>query len=204
MTALPSNLAMIGEDLAHATLADVRQAARRRRIATFAVALAVLALTASAAIATGWLSEKTPAARAVPSLTGGPGDAEPQVLLTDLGTQARELSRVLTAAGGVCVSVTGFERQCVPTFLANQQIAWFVQSLPDGTTAVFGIARGDVMGIDGVASDGRAVAARLANGAFYLEFTGVSPTQVTVHLRDGSSNAVAIAPCPPASPDCVS
>lgn len=204
MTALPSNLAAVGEDLARATQKDVRQSARRRRAATFAVAIAVLALMASAAIATGWISDETPTVRVVPSLAGGPGDTAPRVQLTDLGKQARVLSTVTTANGGVCVSVTGFETQCVTTFFAAQQITWFVQSQADGTTAVFGIARDDVTGIDGVGSDGRTVAARLANGAFYLELTDVPPTQVTVHLSDGSSNAVPIAPCPPASPDCVS
>lgn len=201
MTTLPSNLAMVGEDLARATQTDVRRTAKRRRVVTFAVALALLALTASAAIATGWLSEKTPTARAVSSLTDS---AEPQVLITNLGPQARVLSTLVTADGGVCVSVTGFETQCVPSFLATQQISWFVQSLPDTTTALFGIARDDVTGIDGVTKDGRPVAAQLANGAFYLELTGVPPTQVTVHLSDGSSNVVPIAPCPSASPDCVS
>ena len=201
MTALPSNLARVAEDLARATQGDARQSLRRRRIVTFAVALALLALTASAAIATGWLSDTTPTARAVPSLTEGPSQ---QTLLTDLGAQGRVLSTVTTADGGVCVSVTGFETQCVPSFLAKQQITWFVQSVPGGTTAVFGLARDDVTGIDGVVPDGRTVAAQVANGAFYLELTDVPPTQVTVHLRDGSSNAVAIAPCPSASPDCVS
>ena len=201
MTALPSNLAKVGEDLARATQGDVRQSARRRRIAAFTVALALLALTASAAIATGWLSDTTPTARAVPSLNDS---SRPRTLLTDLGTGARVLTTVKTADGGVCLSITDFETQCVREFLATQQISWFVQSLADGTTAVFGLARDDVTGIDAVARDGRTVAAKLANGAFYLELTEVPPTQVTVHLSDGSSNAVAIAPCPSASPDCVS
>ena len=89
MTALPSNLATVAEDLARATLKDVRQSARRRRIATFAVAVALLALTASAAIATGWISDETPTVRVVPSLTGSPGDTASRVQLTDLGAGRR-------------------------------------------------------------------------------------------------------------------
>ena len=201
MTALPSNLARVAEDLARATQKDAAQSARRRRVATFAVALALLALTASAAIATGWLSDTTPTARALPALKNS---AAPQTLLTDLGSGARVLSTVTTPDGAVCVSVTGFETQCVPSFLAKQQITWVVQSMPGGKSAVFGLARDDVTGIDAVARDGRTVTAQVANGAFYLELSDVPPTQVTVHLSDGSSNAVAIAPCPSASPDCVS
>jgi hypothetical protein len=204
MTPLPANLAVVAEDLARATERDARRAAKRRRAVTLAVVLALLALTASAAIATGWVTDSTPATRAVASLAGDPGDTSPHVVLTDLGKQARVLTTVRTSAGSVCLSITGFETQCVSDFRANQQLTWFVQSLPDGTTGVFGIARDDVRGIDAVGRHGRTVAAQLASGAFYLELIGVVPTEVTVHLSDGSSNVVPIAPCPAASPDCVS
>lgn len=67
MTTLPSNLAMVGEDLARATQRDARRAIQRRRLVTYAIAFALLALTASAAIANGWLFDETPTVKAVPS-----------------------------------------------------------------------------------------------------------------------------------------
>ena len=71
MTALPSNLALVGDDLARATFIDARRSHRRRRLATCAVAFALFALFASAAVANGWLfGDGTPVIRAVPSLSG--------------------------------------------------------------------------------------------------------------------------------------
>jgi hypothetical protein len=73
MTALPSNLAMVGEDLARATMVDARRSRRRRRLTTYALAFALLALTASAAVANGWLfGDETPVVRIVPALSGAP------------------------------------------------------------------------------------------------------------------------------------
>jgi hypothetical protein len=70
MTALPSNLALVGDDLARATFIDARRSLRRRRLTTCAVAFALFALTASAAVANGWLfGDATPVLRAVPSLS---------------------------------------------------------------------------------------------------------------------------------------
>ena len=80
MTALPSNLALVGDDLARATFIDARRSHRRRRLATCAVAFALFALTASAAVANGWLfGDGTPVIRAVPSLSADspPGSAAP-------------------------------------------------------------------------------------------------------------------------------
>jgi hypothetical protein len=202
VTALPSNLAAVGEDLARATSKDARRSIQRRRLVTVAIAFAVLALTASAAIATGWLSEKTPASQAVPALAGGSQAAGVQVLLSGLGARLRTLGSDAAPDGGVCLSLTGFETQCVPTLLVKQQIAWFTRSLDDGTTVIFGIARDDVTGIDAVLSDGRTQPAQLGNGGFYLELTGDPPTQLLLHLSDGTSVLKAVSPCPPATPDC--
>ena len=70
MTALPSNLALVGDDLARATFVDARRSLRRRRLTTCAVAFTLFALTASAAVANGWLfGDATPVLRAVPSLS---------------------------------------------------------------------------------------------------------------------------------------
>ena len=67
MTALPSNLALVGEDLARATLRDARRSRARRRLATYAVAFALLALTATAAVASGWLfGDEQPVVRVAP------------------------------------------------------------------------------------------------------------------------------------------
>ena len=202
MTALPSNLAAVGEDLARATQRDARRTVQRRRVVTVTGAFALLALTASAAIATGWLSEKTPTTRAVPALANGAGDADPEVLLSGLGSQQRALSSQVTAAGGVCLMLTGFETACIPTLLAKQQIAWVTRSLTDGTTVIFGIAREDVTGVDAVLTDGGTLPAQLGKGVFFLELTAGPPTQLLVHLSDGSSSIKDISPCPPATPDC--
>lgn len=201
MTALPSNLAAVGDDLARATLKDAKRSTRRRRIVTVAVACALLALTASAAIATGWLSEKTPTSQAVPSLAAGAADAT-QVLLTGLGPRQRELTSQATATGAVCITLSGFEAQCVPALLVKQQVSWFTRTLGDGTTLIFGIARDDVTALEAVLSDGRAVSAQLGNGAFFLELTEGPPTHLLVHLSDGTSTTKAISPCPPSTPDC--
>jgi hypothetical protein len=79
MTALPSNLALVADDLARATLRDARHSHRRRRLVTYSVAFALLALTATAAIASGWLfGDETPVVRVVPSLgVGAPGTVAP-------------------------------------------------------------------------------------------------------------------------------
>jgi len=73
MTALPSNLALVGDDLSRATMLDARRSLRRRRLTTYALVFALLALTASAAVANGWLfGDETPVLRVVPSLSGSP------------------------------------------------------------------------------------------------------------------------------------
>ena len=79
MSTLPRNLALVADDLAQATQLDVRRARRRRRLATYAVAFALLALTAGAAVGSGWLfNDETPVVRVVPGLAAGaPGDATP-------------------------------------------------------------------------------------------------------------------------------
>lgn len=202
MTALPPNLAAVADDLARATLRDARRSLRRRRRITFAVAFALLALTASAAIATGWLTDKTPASRAVPGVNGAAGEVASRTLLTGLGSGLRELSAVVTAGGGVCLTLTGFEPQCVPTFLARQPVTWFARPLAGGT-ALFGLARDEVTAIEAVAADGSATAAELANGAFYAEMRGGPPTRLSVHLSDGTTETVPVLTCPLSTPDCV-
>ena len=62
MTALPTNLALVGEDLARATLRDVRRSAKRRRAVTVALILALVVVAATTAIANGWLLSDTPTA----------------------------------------------------------------------------------------------------------------------------------------------
>jgi hypothetical protein len=68
MSALPSNLAFVGEDLARATQRDAQRSLRRRRAATLALVIAVLVVTATASVANGWLFGETPTLRAVPAL----------------------------------------------------------------------------------------------------------------------------------------
>jgi hypothetical protein len=204
VTTLPSNLALVGEDLARATLRDARRSLKRRRLVVCAVAFALLALTASAAVATGWLSEKSPTARALPALSAVGTESAPRLLLTDLGSGARALTSYTTAKDAVCLTLTGFEVQCVPAFLAKQQVSWYTHSLSDGTTLIYGLARADVDAIDAVSADGHVTPAQLGNGAFYLEVGGSVPTRVVLHLSDGTDISKPASPCPPATPDCVS
>jgi hypothetical protein len=81
MTALPSNLALVADDLALATMRDARREQRRRRLVTYSVAFALLALTGTAAVANGWLfGDETPVIRVIPSLArpSAPGSATPE------------------------------------------------------------------------------------------------------------------------------
>jgi hypothetical protein len=92
MTALPSNLALVGDDLARATFMDARRALRRRRLATCAVAPALFALMASAAVANGWLfGGATPVLRVVPSLSAAvpPGSFAPSSVITAASAMAQ-------------------------------------------------------------------------------------------------------------------
>jgi hypothetical protein len=105
MTALPSNLALVGEDLERATFIDARRSLRRRRLTTYAVAFALFALTASAAVANGWLfGDATPVLRAVPSLSAAstPGPAAP----TDAVTAVSKITQSEGAHRGA-ISGTG-------------------------------------------------------------------------------------------------
>jgi hypothetical protein len=90
MSALPSNLALVAEDLARATHLDARKSRTRRRLATFTIAVALLALTAGAAVGSGWIfDEETPIVRVVPSL----GIAAPGVVVPGRG---ESLAQVMT------------------------------------------------------------------------------------------------------------
>jgi hypothetical protein len=236
MTALPSNLAFVGEDLARATSSDARRSARRRRTATCAIAIAILVITATAAVANGWLFDETPTLRAVPSLGGGEvrgafaprnavsaaenvaqseaehraanpdmGSSPPlgvagasgsRTLLANLGPDHRALMSVATTSGAVCLALTDFAVQCVPTFKDDQQISWFVGTPSSGAVALYGLVRDDVTAVEVDFANGRTAVARLANNAFYLELPGSEPGSLVIHLRDGSSDVVAALPCP--------
>lgn len=201
MTALPSNLAMVGEDLARATLKDVKRSVRRRRLVTYAVAFALLALMASAAIATGWLTDKAPTAGALQSLNDGAAAGEATVLLTGLGSAGRSLSATKTADGTVCLTLTGFPLQCVPTFLTRQEISWFIWSSQSGPTLVWGVVRPEVASVEAVSSDGRITPARFDNDAFYVELDS-PPAHLIAHLADGTAVNEVISPCPQTDPNC--
>ncbi|HEY3613917.1 MAG TPA: hypothetical protein VGK92_09440 [Gaiellales bacterium] len=245
MSALPSNLALIAEDLARATQIDARRARRRRRVATYAIAFALLALTATAAVAAGWLfGGETPVVRVVPSLGGSPlpvtivpggrdtsaqdvtrlvaqhraqqpgregspplGQASAgteQTLLDGLGPESRSLSSTATTSGGVCITLTGFGTQCVPTFVQGQDVVWFFRSTADRTTAVWGIVTDAVAGVDVVTASGSTMTAEIGNGGFYAELGDGSPARLVIHLRDGTSETVTPLPCPITTPDCTS
>lgn len=189
----------MGEDLASATLRDARRSLKRRRLATYAIAFALLVITGTAAIANGWLFSETTASQAVPSLGEG---AEAKVLLKGLGPERRSLSSVTTAGGAICITLTGFQMQCIPTFTGGQQLAWFEWSSQAGPTLVWGIVRDEVTSVEAVTTDGRRTLAQLANGGFYLELSDGLPSRLVAHLANGSSDSVAVAPCAANTPDC--
>jgi hypothetical protein len=194
---LPKNLALVGEDLTRATLQDAQRAARRRRSVTAMAVLALLALTTTAAVANGWLFDETPSAEVVPSLSG-----DSRTLLTGLGPEGRTLSSIATTKGSVCVLLTGFDVNCVPTFATHDQITWFTATPRSDTTLVWGIARDNVRAIEAVAANGTVTRTRLGNDAFYAEVDGSPPVRLVVHLADGTSSTVPVAPCPASTPDC--
>jgi hypothetical protein len=243
VTALPTNLALVGEDLARATLIDARRSLRRRRLVTYSVALVLLALTGTVAVANGWLFGETPTLRAIPSLGSGPtpgvfapgsgitgahdvtqseaqhraaqlgtggsaplgsanGPASRRTLLTNLGPQRRVLSSVTTTSGGVCLALTGFAVQCVPTFAPGQQLAWFVWSPPTGATLIWGIVRDEVTSVEAISADGRTTLAKLANDAFYVELIDGPPARLVARSRDGKSTTETFSACPPTTPFC--
>jgi len=243
MTALPSNLALVGDDLARATFLDARRAHRRRRLATCAVAFALFALTASAAVANGWLfGDGTPVIRAVPSLSADspPGSVAPanvvsaalqmaqseeahrsavsgtdppaplgsangdnaRTLLTGLGSEDRSLTVVTTTSGGACIALTGVPAQCIATFAADQEIAYFTSVTSKADNLVWGIVRDDVTAIDAVGADGAERSAEVGNGGFYVDMGDSTAKRLIVHLADGTTDSVTPLPCPLTAPDC--
>jgi hypothetical protein len=243
MTALPSNLVRVGEDLARATLRDANRSRARRRLVTYVVAFALLALTATAAIASGWLfGGERPVVRVVPSLGGAslpltvaPGKnvamaqdltrsearhragqtnasrssplgetdgAAAATLLANLGPHKRSLTAVPTTTGGVCLTLTDFGTECVPTFSAGDHIDWFVRATPGEKTVIWGIVSDDVTAVDAVSTSGATTVAQIGNGGFYAELTDGSPERLILRLSDGSFQSLNPLPCPLATPDC--
>ena len=200
MTALPTNLALVGEDLARATLRDVRRSAKRRRLVTVALVLALLVVTATAAIANGWLLSETPTVQAVPALGPENGTAT-HTLLTGLGAEGRVLTSSTSAGGGVCITLTGYTTQCVPTFKQGQMVNWVISPSGPGTTLVWGIVRAEVTAVQAVSASGDSAVARVANDGFYVELPG-SPDHLVIQLSSGDSEVVPLVPCPPVDPNC--
>ena len=235
MTALPSNLALVGEDLARATLA-------RRPALAQAAARASRSRSSSPARRHGdrrgrqRLAVQRDADRAGRSVAGrrsgerrvcarrcGLGDRRPRTgrgrasrdharnpgqaplgsgdpssartLLSNLGRARRALRSVATSSGGVCLILSGFPPQCVPTLKSGSEIAWYIA--PSASpTIIFGIVRDDVESVEAVTADDRSITARLANNAFYLELSDGQATRLVVHLADGSSDDVPLPACP--------
>jgi hypothetical protein len=199
VSGLPANLAAVADDLARATQRDALRARRRRRAATLAVVLALLALTASAAIATGWLSNSSSTRDAVGPV--GPSGS-PVVLLAHLGGADRSITAVSLPDGSVCLTLTGYPRQCVTSFLARQETAWFMSTSQSGPTVVWGIAREEVTAVDVVTADGRRTPAELADGAFYAEVSTGQPTELRVMLENGRAVTQALVACSVTNPNC--
>jgi hypothetical protein len=200
MTALPTNLALVGEDLARATLRDVRRSAKRRRAVTVALVLALVVVAATTAIANSWLLSDTATVQAVPSL-GPENDTVTHTLLSGLGPQERVLTAVTTAGGGVCITLTGYTTECVPTFKQGQMVDWVITPSRPGATIVWGIVRDEVTAIQAVSATGESAVARVANDGFYVELPG-SPDHLVIQLSSGGSEVVPLVPCPPVDPNC--
>ena len=167
---------------------------------TLTAIVAVLIVTATAAVANGWLFNETPTTSAVPSL-GNLNGSGPRTLLTGLGPARRTLSSDATPSGSVCLTLTGFERNCVPTFLASQHLTWFVASPQPGQTLVWGIVRDDVISVEAVSATVAPPRRQLANDAFYLELPG-SPDHLVIRLSNGSSEIVPVFPRPLTNLNC--
>jgi hypothetical protein len=198
VSALPANLARVGDDLARATARDAQRSRKRRRAATCVAVLVLLALMATAAVANGWLLGESPTADAVPSLAG----SEPRTLLTGLGPDQRTLTAATTPSGVVCLTLSGYQTQCIPTFTDDQELAWLAWSSQSGPTLVWGIVRDRVVGVDAVSAAGVRTAAQFGHDAFYLELSGGMPAQLVAHLADGGTKQIPIGDCSPSAPDC--
>jgi hypothetical protein len=120
-----------------------------------------------------------------------------RTLLHDLGATHRELALVATSSGGVCLALTDFAIQCVPSFTSDQKLTWFIATPAAGPAALYGIARDDVTAVEAVYADDTTASAQLGNNAFYLELTNTQPGSLVVRLSDGGSRVVAQLPCPP-------
>ena len=124
-------------------------------------------------------------------------------MLTGLGSEQRTLSAVTTTAGGVCLTLTGFSEQCVPTFRPAEKVNWVISASGTGTTLVWGIVRDEVVAVEAVSADGESSSAKVANDGFYVELRG-SPDHLVIRLAGGGSEQVPLVPCPPTTPDCTS
>ena len=243
MSALPSNLLTVGEDLARATARDAERSLRRRRAVTLVVALAILVVTATAAVANGWILGQTTTLRAVPALGPGQSGAGPapgaaasaigelaktaakhrapspdsarapelgsavagtsRTLLTDLGPQERVLSSVATTTGGVCLLLTGFPVQCIPTFTTGQDVAWIVTPSRYRHDADLGpCARRRREHRSGLLTTTRPLPPSSATTPSTSRWTAVSPHASSCISSDGSSDVVQLFPCPVTTPNC--
>jgi hypothetical protein len=155
------------------------------------------AVSAAAALAASQARHRaaTPQMGNSPPL-GVAGESGSRTLLTNLGPEHRSLTAVATTSGGICIALTGFAAECVPTFKSDEEISWFVGTPSSGPLLVFGLVRDDVTAVEAEFADGSASPARLANNAFYLELASDEPGSLVVRLRDGSSDVVADLPCP--------
>lgn len=90
---LPTNLALVGEDLARATQRDALRSAKRRRYAAAVVVLGLLALTGTTAIANGWLFGSEPALKAAPGLVGEGTDAVPDDAVSAANAYSRAVAQ---------------------------------------------------------------------------------------------------------------
>ena len=118
-----------------------------------------------------------------------------RTLLSNLGSERRALRSVATSTGGVCLILSGFHLQCVPTLKSDQEIAWYIA--PSASpTIIFGIVRDDVESVEAVTTDDRSISARLANNAFYIELSDGQATRLVAHLADGSSDDLPLPACP--------
>jgi hypothetical protein len=112
------------------------------------------------------------------------------------------LTSVPTTTGGICLTLSGYGPECVPTFRAGDHVDWFVWPTPGEPTAVWGIVSDDVTSLDVVSTGGTTTRAELGNGGFYAELTDGSLDRLILYLDDGSSETVEPLPCPLTTPDC--
>ncbi len=171
MTALPSNLALVGEDLARATLQDARRSVRRRRIVDVRDRV-------RSARADRERRRSRPAGcrrrRRLPASLRlrRQAQAPRRRHAACVSGPVRVLSAYTTTAGAVCLTLTSFEVSASPPSWWSNRSAAYGQLLDDGTIVMFGSFATTSRVSMRCHATGTAARADWPTSAFYVEVAG--------------------------------